>query len=781
MRKSLLVCGLLFSASVLMPLAAAANAAPAAARSEQPSPAAGLSDAEVRGKADALLKRMTMQEKLGQMVQYFYFKNPDQATVAEKQKSAVDVDAAIARGEVGSLLLVTDPSEINRLQRIAVEKSRLKIPMLFGFDVIHGLRTIMPVPIGMAASWDPDMVERAQAIAAAEARAVGIDWTFAPMIDIARDARWGRIVESGGEDPVLGAAMAAAQVRGFQGAYIGAPGHVIATPKHFVGYGASVGGRDYDEVDLPESQLRNVYMPPFKAAVDAGAGSLMSAYMSLNGVPAAANRWLLTKVLRQEWGFKGFVVTDANGVNSLELQGVAKDDEQAAVRALSAGVDMAMSGPATPSPMLKLGDALKQGKINAAMVDDAVRRVLEAKIRMGLFAHPYVDAAASEKILNDPAHRDMARIAAERSAVLLANTNGLLPLDRAKLRSVAVIGPLADSAHDGLGPWVFPGNKPVGVSVLDGLRRKLGEGVKVSFSQGVPVPTRTNPSFFDFINPPVPQAKIEEPAELMRAVNLAQGADVTVMVLGEPQNMEGEAASRSHLTLPGAQQKLLDAVIATGKPVVLVLMNGRPLDLGDARPGAVLEAWYPGSEGGNAVANLLLGDAVPGGKLPFSWIRSAGQAPYTYAYLPSHAPTTQTKRYWDADGAPVWPFGYGLSYTTFAYSHLTAAPPVLSRGQGAAVSFDLTNTGKRAGDEVAQLYIHQRGTAVSRPVRELKKFERVHLDPGETRHITFTLTPDDLRYWSEITHDWVEDGSGFDVWVGGSSQADLETQFTAAQ
>ncbi|PNU02564.1 glycoside hydrolase family 3 N-terminal domain-containing protein [Novosphingobium guangzhouense] len=737
-----------------------------------------MTEAEARTQAEAMLKRMTLEEKAGQLVQYFDFGG---ATVANPKAAAVDIDASIAKGEVGSMLFVTDPVRINKLQELAVKKTRLGIPLLIGYDVIHGLHTIMPVPIAMAASWDPATAERGQAVAASEARAVGINWTFAPMVDITMDPRWGRMVEGAGEDPVLGAAMAAAQVRGFQGGAIGTPGHVLSGPKHFVGYGASFGGRDYDEVDLSENQLRNIYLPPFKAALDAGAGNIMSAYMGLNGVPAAANKWLLTDVLRKEWGFKGFVVSDANGVNSLEKQGAAGSPKDAAVRALDAGMDLAMSVPSVVSPMLSLVDAVKAGEVPESALDTPVLRLLEAKYRLGLFEKPYVDAKAVPQVFDDPAHREVARIAAERSAVLLANAGGLLPLDRAKLKSVAVIGPLADEGHDMLGPWVFSSNKPVGVSVLAGLRAKLGTGVNVGYAAGTAWPTRKNPSFFDAMNKPGEHPSVDEKAELAKAVDLAKASDVAVMVLGEAQNMAGEFASRSDLKLPGHQQTLLDAVIATGKPVVVVLVNGRPLSLGDARPGAVLEAWYPGSEGGNAVANLLLGDANPGGKLPFSWIRSAGQAPYTYAYLPSHQPDSADKRYWNEDNSPTWPFGHGLSYTTFSYGKLAVDRASVKPGEPVTVSFDLTNTGQRAGDEVAQLYIHQRVGTSSRPVRQLKKFARVALAPGETKHMQFTLTADDLRYWSAVTRGWVQDESAFDVWVGGDSKASMAATFTVAK
>jgi beta-glucosidase len=740
----------------------------AAAAAREPARPA-MDDAAVRARADALIAQMTAEEKAGQVSQYFYLQPMPPAN-----KPALE---ALGKTGVGALLFVTDPAETTRLQKIAVEQTRMKIPLLFGFDVIHGLRTIFPVPLGMAASWDPQLVEQSQAAAAAEARAVGVHWAFAPMLDIARDPRWGRIVEGPGEDPYLASAMAAAQVRGFQGDYIGAPHHIIAGPKHFAGYGAALGGRDYDEVNLSDNELWNVYLPPFKAAVDAGAGNIMSAYMGLNGVPAAGNRWLLTKVLRETWGFKGFVVTDSNGVQSLVTQGLATDKADAAARALKAGVDMEMSPPMTPAAMPTLALSLSEGKITEAELDRAVRRVLEAKIRMGLFENPYVDEAKAEAVLSDPAHLKLAQLAAERSAVLLKNENGLLPLDRKAIKSIAVIGPLADSARDTLGPWVFPQNKPQAVSVLAGLKAKLGPAVRVDYSEGVRMPPRTFPSPFAMLDPQPKKAPLDEAAEIQKAVGLAKAADVAVLVLGEGQEMIGEGASRASLELPGRQQELLDAVVATGKPVVILLMSARPLNLHDTRAGAILDLWYPGSAGGEAAANLLFGDAAPGGKLPITWIREAAQAPNPYAHLISHDPKNADKRYWNGSSAPTWPFGYGLSYTSFKYRDLRVERPSYRVGETVAVSVDLTNAGPRAGDEVAQLYIHQRSGTSSRPVRELKGFPRVSLKPGETRTLRFTLKPEDLRYWSAATGGWVQDEAAFDVWVGGDSKAELAGTF----
>lgn len=689
------------------------------------------------------------------------------------------VESALREGVAGSLLFVTDPAEINRLQRLAVDGNRLGIPVLFGFDVIHGLRTILPVPIAMAASWDPQTVERGQSVAAREARAVGIHWTFAPMVDIARDPRWGRIIEGAGEDPYLGAAVAVAQVCGFQGGELSAPESIIAGPKHFAGYGGALGGRDYDEVNLSDSELWNVYFPPFKAAVEAGAGNVMTAYMDLNGIPAAGSRWLFTEVLRDTWGFKGFVVSDANVVRSLVTHGFAADLIDAAARAVNAGVDMEMA-VADPA-YAHLPEALESGVASEQAVDASVRRVLEAKVRMGLFEAPYIDEDHAREVLADPAHREVARVAAQRSAVLLRNEGGLLPLDGGGLRSIAVIGPLADSKRDILGPWVFDYDLDETVTVVEGIRARVGEGVRVDHARGVPVVQRVFPSLFDMFgrNKPEDPEGFEQEAEFQQAVDLARGADVAVVVVGEWQNMIGEAASRSSLELPGRQRELLQAVVGTGTPVVLLVMNGRPLDLrwpAEHVP-AILDIWYPGTQGGAAAADLLFGDVSPGGKLPFTWPRTVGQVPMVYAHTRSHEPENQERRYWDEDSTPLFPFGYGLSYGRFEYANLTVEQPVITTGGTVTVSVEVTNTGDREADEVVQLYLHQRFGSASRPVRELKGFRRVTLAAGESRVVELPVGPNERRYWNAAVRDWVIDSSIFDVWVGGDSTAQLSTRF----
>ncbi|MGB9464626.1 MAG: beta-glucosidase BglX [Candidatus Acidiferrum sp.] len=731
-----------------------------------------LDDAAVRERANSLLKEMTLDEKIGQLNQLFAFGPPEPR------------NDAVARGQVGSLLFVTDPAEINRLQHLAVDHTRLHIPLIFGFDVIHGFRTIFPVPIALAASWDPAAVTKAQTIAAKEAHSVGINWAFAPMLDIARDPRWGRIVEGAGEDPYLGSAMAAAQVRGFQGDYIGSPDHILACMKHFAGYGAAVGGRDYDEAYIPETLLQNVYLKPFHAAVKAGIGSAMSAYLDLNDVPATGNRWLLHDVLRDDWKFSGFVVSDANSVKSLQNHGYAKDVYEAGLDAFNAGVNMEMAIGFTAFSK-SLATAVERGQITPQQIEDAARPILEMKIRLGLFEHPYVDEARAHEILAAPEHRTAARLTAERTAVLLRNEGSLLPLKKDAYKKIAVLGPLADSQADTLGSWVFQQDLAETITVLAGLRNKLGSQAELSYAPGVQI-RRKIPSFFDaiFHLKPAPVWTPEQSKdEMSKAVALANSSDLAILVLGEAQNMSGEAASRESLDLPGQEEKLLESVAATGKPVVLVLLNGRPLNIKWAagHVPAILDAWYPGTQGGNAVANLLFGDAVPGGKLPITWPRDAGQLPIYYAHNTTQAPENQGKRYWDEESTPLYPFGYGLSYSKFTFSNLNLSRTEIKPGETIDVSVDLENTGASSADEVAQLYIHQQYGSTSRPVRELKGFERITLAAHEKKTVHFSLGNDELTYWSTATKSWVEESAAFDVWVGADSTASLHANFNITQ
>jgi len=726
-------------------------------------------------RVDELLSRMTIEEKVGQLNQLFFFKQFMKPEMVEPD---------IRAGKVGSLLFITDPAIINRFQKIAVENSRLKIPLLFGFDVIHGFRTIFPVPLAMASSWDPSLVEQAQAVAASEARAVGIRWTFAPMVDIARDPRWGRIVEGAGEDPFLGSRMAAAHVRGFQGADASSPGRLLACMKHFAGYGSASGGRDYDSAYIADAELYNVYFPPFKAAVDAGVGSTMSAYMDLNDVPATGNAFLLRDVLRKEWGFKGFVVSDADAVGNLVTHGFAEDKSDAAYRALTAGVDLEMSFPGNPvsnAYATSLTKLVQEGRVTTGQIDEAVRRILEAKFKLGLFENPYVDESRVATIHNNPEHRRLARVAAQRSMVLLRNEGNLLPLDKRdpKVSSVAVIGPLADSKRDIRGSWSFVDDVNSAVTVVEGIRAKVGPQVKVEYAAGVDI-ARVNQSPFVILQGARPAAwsETQKQAEFEKAVSLARSSDVIILVLGEHEEMSGEAASQSTIDLPGRQLELLKTISGLGKPVVLVLINGRPLDISWAtsNTSAILEAWHPGSEGGNAIADILYGDATPGGKLPVTWPRTAGQIPIYYAHNITQEPENKknfTSRYWDIPSSPLYPFGHGLSYTTFNFSNLRVSKPEVKLGESTEVSVDVENTGRRAGDEVAQLYIHQRYGIASRPVRELKGFERITLAAGEKRTVRFTLGKSELTYWSAAAKGWVQEPAMFDLWVGADSTAML--------
>jgi beta-glucosidase len=736
---------------------------------------AQLSDQNVRERADALLRQMTVEEKAGQLNQ------ASGVTVASAVKEVSD--DAVAKGQVGSILWQVDVKEINRLQHVAVDRSRLHIPLLVGFDVIHGYRTVFPVPLAMASSWDPSVEEQAQSVAAEDSRAAGIQWTFAPMVDIARDARWGRIVEGAGEDPYLGAAMAQAQVRGFQGVELG-PTSLLACAKHFAGYGAADGGRDYDSSYVPEVLLRNVYLIPFHAAVKQGVGSLMSAYMDLNDVPASGNRWLLHDVLRQEWGFQGFVVSDANAVGNLVTHGFASDREDAAYRAITAGLNMDMASNTFIENVPKL---VASGRITPAQLDDAVRPILEMKIRLGLFEHPFVDETKVDSVLNRQTSRGLERKLAARSMVLLRNEKRTLPLTTS-LKKVALIGPLANSVSDMEGGWTVEtlfggGPKSHVVTVEEGLRNKLGSDAQIMVVSG-PGLRRDYPSAIDELlgkkpNPVPTPAEVEE--SLHRAVDAAKQSDIVIAVMGEASDMSGEAASRATLDLPGNQEQMLEAVVATGKPVVLVLLNGRPLDIRWAAEHvpAILEAWFPGTVGGDAVADVVFGDVNPGGKLPISWPRAAGQEPIYYNHNLTHEPEDRPEfksRYWDLSSKPLYPFGYGLSYTTFRFGHLQLSKTQIKAGETTDVSVDVTNTGQTAGDAVVQIYIHQRAGSASRPVRQLKGFRRVALAPGKTQNLTFPLGPDELGFWSPQAKAWNVEPATFDVWGGEDSTAPLHTE-----
>jgi beta-glucosidase len=698
----------------------------------------------VEKEVNALLARMTLEEKLGQLQQLDGEGNgnfrPEHRELARK-------------GLLGSTLNVRGALKTNELQRIAVEESRLKIPLLFGFDVIHGYRTIFPVPLGEASSWDPAVAEKSASVAAAEAKSAGVHWTFAPMVDIARDARWGRIVEGSGEDPYLGSLMARARVRGFQGKDYSAPDRVLACAKHWVGYGAAEAGRDYNTTDISEGTLRQVYFPPFKAAVDEGVGTFMSAFNDLDGVPSSANPFTLTKVLRGEWKFDGFVVSDYTAVQELIQHGVAANGSDAARLALNAGVDMEMVSRLYNENGSEL---LRTGQLSRATIDEAVRRILRIKFRAGLFEHPYADESRERSVILSPANVAAARDIAARSIVLLKNERETLPLNK-NVRSIAVVGPLADDQVDVLGSWTGDGKAADAVTLLAGIRAKLPSTTKINYAKGCDIDGSSTAGFVD-------------------AVRVARESDLVIVAVGESAAMSGEASSRSSLDLPGRQLELVKALQATGKPIVVVLMNGRPLTINwivENAP-AILETWFAGSQAGNAIADVLFGDVNPGGKLPVTFPRSVGQEPLYYNHMNTGRPpdvnNKYTSKYLDVAWTPLFPFGYGLSYTQFRLSNLGTSAARIRSDQRVdiTVSVEVENVGSRAGDEVVQLYIRDVAASVTRPVKELKGFQRVTLRPGEKRSIEFILGPEQLGFYDRQMRFVVEPGE-FKIMVGTSS------------
>jgi beta-glucosidase len=685
---------------------------------------------------DSLLARMTLEEKLGQL----HLPSADQrATPAQL--------ALVRRGLVGGFLNVFGLQAARQAQQAALE-SRLKIPLLLGLDVIHGYRTIFPIPLAEAGSWDPEAVEAAARVAGREARANGINWTFAPMVDIARDPRWGRIAEGSGEDPYLGSVLARARVRGFEE-------NILATAKHFAGYGGAEAGRDYNTVDVSERTLRDIYLPPFKAAVDAGVASLMTAFNEIGGVPSSGSAWLTDTLLRREWGFHGFVVSDWTSVAELIPHGVAGSRADAGRIALTAGVDMDMvSGIYLDS----LPALVRANRIPMAVLDSAVLRVLRAKARLGLFADPY-------RMISSPNAADarvLARRIAQESIVLLRNERAVLPLT-ASAKTIAVIGPLADNALDPLGPWHTQGQPGDVITVLAGLRASAPAGTQIVYAPGSGIEDTSTAGFAD-------------------AVAAARRANVVILVLGERHDMSGEAASRSALGLPGVQQQLLEAIHATGSPVVLVLMNGRPLILEWAAEHipAILETWFLGVEAGPAIADVLFGVVNPSGRLPVTFPRAIGQIPIYYNHKNTGRPPSDsdkfTSKYLDVPVTPRYPFGFGLSYTTFAYRDLRVATPRLGQRDTLRASVTVANTGSRAGATVVQLYVRDEVASVTRPVRELKAFQRVQLAAGESRTIELRVAVRDLAFWG-LSRAFVVEPGGFRVYVGPSSVEGLEGVF----
>ncbi len=688
----------------------------------------------VEKRVDELLNQMTLQEKVGQMCQY-NAGNPDAEQLARA-------------GLVGSFLNVTSPEEIDKLQKAAVKESRLGIPILFGLDVIHGFSTIFPIPLAEASTWDPDIVRTAASVAAKEASSQGIRWTFAPMVDIARDPRWGRIAEGAGEDPFLGMAMARAQVKGFQGARLSPESDLVACAKHYIAYGAAEGGRDYNTAEVSERTLREVYLPPFEAAVGADVGTVMSAFDDLDGVPASANPFTIRDILKGELAFKGFVVSDWDAIGELINHGVACDSAEATMKGVLAGVDMDMIGP-YHSHLVKL---VREGKVPVQLVNDAVRRILRIKFELGLFEHPYADVEKAKTGLMLPEYKNTAREEARESIVLLKNDGNTLPLSK-DVKSIAVIGPLADSKADMLGCWHCLGKPDPVVTLLGGIKSKLPPTAKVLYARGCGVNDTSTAGFAE-------------------ALSVAKEADVVVLAIGERANMSGEAESRSSLDIPGVQEELAKKLVALGKPVVEVLMNGRPLsiDWSAKHVPAILETWFLGTEAGNAISDVLFGDYNPSGKLPVTFPRTVGQVPIYYNHMNTGRPPSAahfTSKYIDIPWTPLFPFGYGLSYTKFDFSDLNVAADPGIKDQF-LVTVDVTNAGERSGTEIAQLYIRQKCASVTRPVEQLAGFREVALAPGETKTVSFILTPFDISFINAKMERVVESGD-LDVMVGGNS------------
>ncbi len=722
--------------------------------------ARGTEDVEQR--VAALLERMSLEEKIGQM------------SLVNAGDSYIHDDLAegLRAGRVGGVLNEVDAGTVNELQRIAVQESRLGIPLLIGRDVIHGFKTVMPIPLGQAATWNPDLVMQGARVAACEAASHGVNWTFAPMIDVCRDPRWGRIAECLGEDPHLTSVLGVAMLRGFQGPDLGRPDAIAACAKHFAGYGAVESGRDYAAANVPENELRNVHLRPFRAAADAGVATLMTSFSEVDGVPATANERLVRRILKDEWAFGGFVVSDWDSVRQLCIHGLTADDRESSREAVTAGVDMEMHGDAYT---VHLPQLVRSGEIDERMVDDAVRRILRLKFQLGLFERPYADPADSHPIASE-ASLATARQAALQSVVLLTNEHRVLPLSRESLRSLAVIGPLADAADEQLGTWVFDGDAGLSVTPLQAIRELAAGRFEVHYLRAMETSRSRDTSAFG------------------EAVALAGQCDATVLFLGEEAILSGEAHCRADISLPGAQAQLVARVREAGKPVVAVILAGRPLTLTDIvdRVDAVLYAWHPGTMGGPAIADLLFGIQSPSGKLPVSFPRMVGQIPIYYSHKNTGKPPTpdsvvhiddidpkaqqlslgMTAFHLDAGYTPLFAFGHGLSYASFEYTGIRVSSEQIRLGQSFHVHAELRNTGAVAADEVVQLYVRDLVGNVTRPVRELKGFRRVHLDPGQQVVVDFELHTDDLAFYGRDMRLMVEPGE-FQAWIGGSSETGL--------
>ena len=725
----------------------------------------GDKDTAIEKKVERLLGEMTLEEKIGQMNQLSPWDYDD---LAEK----------VRRGEVGSILNCTDPEQVNRIQRVAVEESRLGIPLIVARDVIHGYKTIFPIPLGQAASFNPEIVEKGARVAAVEASSDGIRWTFAPMIDVSRDARWGRIAESLGEDPYLTSVLGVAMIRGFQGDSLDDSTSVAACAKHFVAYGASEGGRDYNSTYIPERQLRDVYLPPFKAAVDAGCATFMTSFNDNDGVPSTANRFVLRDILRDEWDFDGMVVSDWTSVSEMINHGFCADAKDAAEKAVNAGVDMDMVSEAY---IKNLALSVEEGKVSMKVIDDAVRNILRLKFRMGLFDDPYVDMSR-EDMTYVPAHLETARKAVEQSVILLKNDAGTLPLGD-RIRTIAVVGPMADAPYEQMGTWTFDGEREHTVTPLAALREMYGDRVRIIYE------------------PALAYTRDKSQAGIARAVNAARRADAVIAFVGEEAILSGEAHSLANVELQGAQKQLLRAVAATGRPLVTVVMAGRPLVLTDEADvsDALLFAFHPGTMGGPAIADILLGKVNPSGKTPVTFPRMAGQVPVYYGQKSTGRPALSEEMlvdeipveagqtsigcrsfYLDAGSTPLYPFGYGLSYTTFEYSGLMLSSDTYGMDDDITVTFNLSNSGPCEGTEIVQLYVRDLVGSVTRPVKELKAFRRVTLGSGETQAVSFNLPVRDLAFWGMDMTYGVEPGA-FTLWVGPDSATGLSADFTVVK
>lgn len=713
-------------------------------------------DKMIEKKIDALLKQMTLEEKVGQMNQYSGWVDTTGPNFGDK-----NIFEEIKKGWVGSVLNITGTENVRMVQQMAIDCTRLHIPLIFGLDVIHGYRTIFPVPLAEACSWDLEAIEHGARIAAVEASSAGVNWTFAPMVDIARDPRWGRIMEGAGEDPYLGSLVAVARVKGFQGNDLSANNTIVACAKHYAAYGAAEGGRDYNTVDISERTLRDVYLRPFKAAAEAGCGTFMNSFNEIGGIPSTGNPHLLRDILKGEWNFRGFVVSDWGSVGEMINHGVAANKADAAALAATAGCDMDMESRCYREELVNL---VRQGKVDMKYIDDAVRRILRIKFQLGLFDDPYryCNPEREKEMILHPDHLKAAKEMAVKSMVLLRNEGNILPLKKSN-QTIALIGPLAASKDDMIGGWSALGQGNDAVSLYDGLTAKLGSSAKIIYARGCGVTEENRTGF-------------------QEALNAARRADVILLAMGESRNMSGEASSRAYLGLPGVQEELIKEIMKIGKPTILVLFNGRPLIIpwiAEHVP-AILEAWFPGIRGGEAIADILFGDAVPSGKLVTTFPHSLGQIPLYYNHKNTGRPYSPesyfTSRYLDETNDPLFPFGYGLSYTTFAYSDLQLSDSVMTSSKPLNVIVTVTNTGDFDAEEIVQLYVRDMVGSVTRPVKELKGFKKVMIKKGESLKISFTLTEADLRFY-DVNMNFASEPGEFRVFVGGNSRDLLEGKF----